>query len=274
MNLNSKIIRIVLAVIVVLAGMMAYYASNGKTINGLQNAAGTAAKPAQEATSTVSAGISNLFENVFGESATQRENDELRREINKLRKKQVSYDRILQENEEYKKMLNIKDRVADYDIINAMVIGRDGVENAYSFTIDKGTGDGIEVDDVVISSDGVVGVVVETGAGFSKVSTILNSSVSAGCYVGENMDVGIAGGSYDLSKSDMCAVQYLPKTSRAKEGDLVSTSGYGTVFPSGLIIGKVKEVTVDVSGNYLTAWTEPAADIENVKIVFVLKNKV
>ena len=64
MNLNSKIIRIVLAVIVVLAGMMAYYASNGKTINGLQNAAGTAAKPAQEATSTVSAGISNLFENV------------------------------------------------------------------------------------------------------------------------------------------------------------------------------------------------------------------
>ena len=46
------------------------------------------------------------------------------------------------------------------------------------------------------------------------------------------------------------------------------------MFPSGLIIGKVKEVTVDVSGNYLTAWTEPAADIENVKIVFVLKNKV
>ena len=104
MNLNSKIIRIVLAVIVVLAGMMAYYASNGKTINGLQNAAGTAAKPAQEATSTVSGGISNLFQNIFGESATQRENDELRREINELRKKQVSYDRILQENEEYKKM--------------------------------------------------------------------------------------------------------------------------------------------------------------------------
>ena len=88
---------------------------------------------------------------------------------------------------------------------------------------------------------------------FSKVSTILNSSVSAGCYVGENLDVGIAGGSYDLSKSDMCAVQYLPKTSRAKEGDLVSTSGYGTVFPSGLIIGKVKEVTVDaVSYTHLT----------------------
>ena len=65
-------------------------------------------------------------------------------------------------------------------------------------------------------------------------------------------------------------MNYLPKTTLVKAGDIVSTTGYGTVFPKDLIIGTVETVDIEASGNSCYATVKPAANITDVKIVFVI----
>ena len=132
------------------------------------------------------------------------------------------------------------------------------------------SGHGFAVIDVVISAEGVVGVVVETGPNFAKVATILSPAVSVGCIAGSERDIGIVSGSYDLSQGDVCTMHYLPKTTKVKAGDIVSTTGYGSVFPKDLLIGTVEKVEIETSGNTSFATVKPAANITDVKIVFVI----
>ncbi|MEG1782504.1 MAG: rod shape-determining protein MreC, partial [Oscillospiraceae bacterium] len=165
---------------------------------------------------------------------------------------------------------SITENKVEEEMVSAFIIGRDGMDKFYSFTLDKGENYGIAKNDVVISIDGVVGVVTEVGANFAKVSTILSPAVSMGCFAGSELDNGIVSGSYDLKNSENCIMSYLPKGTKVAEGDIVSTTGLGSVFPKDLIVGTIEEVVVDPSGNSKSAVVKPSADIANVKMVFII----
>ncbi len=272
MNSQSKIKRIVIGVFLLVIGIMTYAASSGKLTTAPQNLLGAMAVPFQKVAASVSNKFDLWMDKKININNIIEENEQLKKELSKLRSKQILYDQLAQENNEYKKLLNVSEDVFNYETVDASVIGRDGMDKFYSFTIDKGDNHGIEVNDVVMTSDGVVGVILETGPNFSKVATILSPAVSIGCFVGRDRDIGVASGNYNLAENGACVVDYLPKETTAKEGDIVSSSGYGTVFPKDLIIGTVETVTIDESGNSMTAKVKPAADIMNVKFVFVITN--
>lgn len=270
MNIQSKITKALLAALLVIAGIMAYAASTGQLTTLPQNIAGAVAVPFQKLTASIGNKFDAWTDRNLNIDRIIRENEQLKRELALMRSKQVDYDRILLENKEYKEVLNISTDISQYETVGASVIGRDGMDKFYSFTIDKGDKHGIRINDVVISADGVVGVVIETGPNFAKVSTILSPAVSVGCIAGSERDVGIVTGSYDLSESNVCVLNYLPKDTQVKAGDIVSTTGYGSVFPKDLIIGTVEKVEIEASGNSKYATITPAADITDVKIVFVI----
>lgn len=272
MNINSKITRALIVAVLLLAGIMAYAASTGQLYILPQKIFGAAALPFQKISASVSGFIDVRTDKTLNINSIVEENRQLKEELNRLREKQVEYDKLRRENREYKRLLGISDKVRRYDTVGAAVIGRDGMDKFYSFTIDRGSDRGIQVNDAVISADGLVGVVVETAPGFSKVSTILSPSVDVGCFAGSERDVGILSGNYDLSNSDLCMLAYLPKDTKLARGDLVSTSGYGNVFPADIIVGTVESVGPDTTGNAAQAQVKPAADIDNVKIVFVITN--
>jgi rod shape-determining protein MreC len=249
---------------------MAYAASTGQLTALPQNIMGALAVPFQKATSSIGNKIDAWTDRSLNIDSIIEENEQLKRELAIMRSKQIEYDRIALENKEYKKLLNITDDIQQFETLGASVIGRDGMDKFYSFTIDKGTRHGVAVNDVVISADGLIGMVVETGANFAKVSTILSPAVNVGCIAGSERDVGISSGNYNLSQGEVCVMNYLPKDTKVKAGDIVSTTGYGTVFPKDLIIGTVESVDIQDSGNSKYATVKPAADIENAKIVFVI----
>ena len=270
MNIQSKITKALLIALLLISGIMAYAASTGQLTALPQNIMGALAVPFQKATSSIGNKIDAWTDRSLNIDSIIEENEQLKRELAIMRSKQIEYDRIALENKEYKKLLNIADDVQQFETLGASVIGRDGMDKFYSFTIDKGTRHGVAVNDVVISADGLIGMVVETGANFAKVSTILSPAVNVGCIAGSERDVGISSGSYNLSQGEVCVMNYLPKDTKVKAGDIVSTTGYGTVFPKDLIIGTVESVDIQDSGNSKYATVKPAADIENVKIVFVI----
>ena len=270
MNIQSKITKALLIALLLISGIMAYAASTGQLTALPQNIMGALAVPFQKATSSIGNKIDAWTDRSLNIDSIIEENEQLKRELAIMRSKQIEYDRIALENKEYKKLLNITDDIQQFETLGASVIGRDGMDKFYSFTIDKGTRHGVAVNDVVISADGLIGMVVETGANFAKVSTILSPAVNVGCIAGSERDVGISSGSYNLSQGEVCVMNYLPKDTKIKAGDIVSTTGYGTVFPKDLIIGTVESVDIEDSGNSKYATVKPAADIENVKIVFVI----
>lgn len=270
MNIQSKITKALLIALLLISGIMAYAASTGQLTALPQNIMGALAVPFQKATSSIGNKIDAWTDRSLNIDSIIEENEQLKRELAIMRSKQIEYDRIALENKEYKKLLNITDDIQQFETLGASVIGRDGMDKFYSFTIDKGTRHGVAVNDVVISADGLIGMVVETGANFAKVSTILSPAVNVGCIAGSERDVGISSGSYNLSQGEVCVMNYLPKDTKVKAGDIVSTTGYGTVFPKDLIIGTVESVDIEDSGNSKYATVKPAADIENVKIVFVI----
>ena len=264
---KNNTFKAIAAIVVVFIGMAIYAGVNGKLTTFPQEILGAAAVPFKQ----VTAGISQKFsvqDRTLNIDKIIEENELLKQENQELKQKQIDYDKIKIENEQYKEFLNIKEENPDYEIASASVIGRDGLEKFYSFTIDLGRDDDIEINDVVLSSVGVVGVVVETGPNYSRVATILSPSVSVACFVSSTRDTGVVCGDSLYSNEGNTVIKYLPKNTKAEIGDIISTTGMGEVFPKDLL----ESLHTDTSGNYNYAIVKPASDIAEVKTVFVIKN--
>lgn len=200
------------------------------------------------------------------------ENEELRRQLREANDKLVEYENIKRENEQFREFLQLKENNPDYDFETATVIGRDSTSRFGSFTIDKGSVDGIEVADPVITSDGLVGIVWEVGLTYSHVRTVIDISVDVGVYSISTRDSGIVSGDIALSSEGLCKLRYLPKNSGISAGELIVTSGIGGVFPKNLVVGTVRSIELDSNGLSLSAAIEPAADIAGVTDVLVIKS--
>ena len=264
--------KIISAIVAVLVGMAIYAGVNGKLTTFPQELLGAVSVPFKQVTAHMSQKFSVWQDRTLNIDQIIAENEQLKLENQELKRKQINYDKIKIENEQYKEFLNIKEENPEYEIAYASVIGRDGQDKFYSFTIDVGEKDGVEVNDVVLSSVGVVGVVVETGPNYARVSTILSPSVSVACFVSSTRDTGIVCGDSIYSNDGKTIIKYLPKNTKAKIGDIISTTGMGEVFPKDLLVGEIESIHTDTSGNYNYAIVKPACDIAEVKNVFVIKN--
>ena len=270
--LKNNTVKAVVAIVVVFIGMALYAAVNGKLSTFPQEVLGAVAVPFKQATAGISQRFSDFKDKTINIDKIIAENEQLKEENKQLKEKQLDYDKIKLENKEYKKFLGIKEENPEFQVTSASVIGRDGLDKFYSFTIDAGEKDGVETNDVVMSSDGVVGVVVETGPNYARVSTILSPSVNVACFVSSTRDTGVVSGEGEFSDDGKTIIRYLPKNTKAQIGDIISTTGMGEVFPAGLLVGTIESIEDDTSGNYKYAVVKPASDIAEVKTVFIIKD--
>ena len=97
--------------------------------------------------------------------------------------------------------------------MTASVIGRDPSDQFYSFTIDKGTLDGVSYQDPVITADGLVGIVSEVGPVFAKVTTILDVRLNVACQDVRTQDVATVSGDIELAQNGQCRMSLIPRES-------------------------------------------------------------
>ncbi len=264
--------KILVFLLVLLAGFMTYAAANGRWSAAPQELLATALVPFQKVGAWVSGGIDSMRQRTVAIDEILAENEALRQELNRLRQEMVDYDDMKTENELYRAYYQIEDSYSQFDLVSAFVIGRDPLEKYYSFTIDRGTRDGIAVNDVVVSPEGAVGRVVAAGYNYAEVLTVLDPEVSMGCTVSRTRDIGLTEGDALLSEDGLLKMSYLPRETLVTAGDLVVTTGLGGVFPAGLIVGTVEDVCPESSGKSMYAVVRPTADVPNLTSVFVLTN--
>lgn len=268
--LSSVKFKVLVCLLVLMAGFMAYAGANGRWSAAPQELLATALVPFQELGRLISGGIQGLRDRTVAVDQVMSENDSLREQLNQLREQMVDYDDMKAENELYRSYYKIEDAYSDYQLVSAFVIGRDPIEKYYSFTIDRGRRDGISVDDVVIAAEGVVGRITAVGYNYAEVLTVLDPEVSMGCTVSRTRDIGLAEGDSSLVQQSRLKMSYLPRETLVTSGDLVVTTGLGGVFPAGLIVGTVEDVRTESSGKSMYAVVAPTADIQGLTSVFVI----
>lgn len=263
--------KILVAVAVFLVGIMAYAGANGRLTAAPQELLGVILTPFQKAAAVVSGGVGTVWEKYTSIDKVMEQNEQLETENAELRQQMVDYDRIKAENEAYKALANIQKKNSNATYVSGFVIGRDPLDEFGGFTLDKGTADGVAVNNAVISDRGyLLGMVVEADPTSCKVMTILHPSFNAAGVISRTRENGIITGSADYAADGQCVLTNLDRATEARKGDQVITTGLGGVFPANLLVGTVQEVVPEQSGKSSSAVILPGADPGTVKHVFII----
>lgn len=136
--------------------------------------------------------------------------------------------------------------------------------------IDKGAKDGIERDMAVLSPNGIVGVVSDVSKNFSSIIPIPHLDTRISAEIPSINQVGTV--VWDGKMPNIAYLNDIPQHLEINIGDSVLTSGYSTIFPKGLLIGTVKEVSTEQNATFLTIKVKLATDFKNLNLVYVVKN--
>ena len=268
--IKKPIIIFALVIALILGGLMIYSYASAGDMTVFQNVTGTVFSPLRKAGTAIGNFISYNYGRLTGYDELVEENNNLRSQLSKAEFKLRQNEGIAKENEDLKKYLGLKDTHDDYEFVYASVTGR-GVGNSDKvLIIDAGKRDGLSQGQLVMTSDGVVGVVSDVGTAFAEVTTVLDTEISIGAMIVRTHDVAILEGSTRYQGEGKCVLSLLPNENSAQTGDTVQTSGLGHTYPKGLIIGTVDEVFADEYRNSVTAVIKPTVDFDKVTSVMVI----
>ena len=265
--------KILIIVAVFLVGIMAYAGANDRLTTAPQELLSVAAAPFQKAAAFISNGVSSIWEKYTSIDDVIAENEELSKENAELRSQMVDYDRIKAENEAYKALANIQEQHPEMSYASSFVIGRDPLDSFWGFTLDKGTLDGVAINDTIVSDEGyLLGMVTEADLTSCKVMTILHPNFNAAGVVSRTRDNGIITGSSDYAADGLCLLTNLSRATLTEKNDQVITTGLGGVFPADVLVGVVQELVPEASGKSTMAVIKPGADPRTVKHAFIITN--
>ncbi len=187
--------------------------------------------------------------------------DELKAENKRLKLVEEDYQKLTQ-------LLVLNEKYPEIKKVGALVIGKDTSNWFNTFTVNKGTNDGLQNNLMVLTSGGLVGRITKAADTYSEVLTIIdnNSAVSVKCLRTE--DIGLLKGDISLTKSGLCRMEF-KKDAEILEGDELVTSHLSDIYPPGIAVGIVKEVRMDDKGLSKYAIVMPYVDFSNIESVLV-----
>lgn len=257
--MNRKIVA--LAVILVLLVVFAnVYQSS------IRNFFYLISEPIQKPLWATSHKITNFLQAVVFSKKNQQENEELRLLIQELLAKTANLDELEAENKTLRKALQI-DLRKEFTLVLAQVTGKNAAQD--SLIINKGAKDLVQNNLPVITQQKVlVGKITEVFENFSRVQLISSRNNS---FDGKILGSGVQGlvkGSGNLKIS----FDLVPQYEEIKEGELLTTTALGGIFPSGLLVGHVKSVKKSDIEPFQQIEIQPAFDIKQLNHLFIITN--
>ena len=265
---SSKYWLLTLALICITLMGLSGFADTGK--GPLSWIAGYTVVPMQKGINTVGMWMSDLKDNF---STLQEMKEENRALHDKLDKMTIENNQLKQNSstlERLQELYKMDQNTADYPKTGANVIASKNSNWFTSFTIDKGSIDGIKVDMNVLSGAGLVGIVTEVGPNYSIVSSIIDDkNVSA--MILNTFDKCIVSG--DLALIDDGVLSFKQLANNENEvpiGEQVVTSNISDKYLQGLLIGYVSEINVDSNNLTRYGYIIPATNFRELQEVLVI----
>ena len=242
--------------------------------NNLSSGVGSIVSPIQKIIYTVNDKIKGSFDFLLNFSKVKQENEELQQKNSELENQLVEYNRIKDENDRLREVLNYTESNQNYDYVGCNIIGYSGSNISDGYIIDKGIRDGLDKDMVIINNKGLVGKITSVGENYSIVQTILNENIAVAAMVESTRETtGILQGINDNKNKNLTILSNIPIDSEIKEGDVILTSGLGMIYPKEIRIGEVVSVEVDNVKVMKKAIVKPFADFNKLEELFVIVPK-
>ncbi len=157
-----------------------------------------------------------------------------------------------------------------YQFIPAKVISNSVTRRNNYIMLDKGLVDGIRQDMAVIAPDGIVGIVTKVSTNFAWVNSVLHKQTKISAKIKKNGFVGTI--TWDGEHYQHGTLNDIPANVLIKKGDTVVTSGYSHIYPSGVMIGRIRDFTVDKGYNFYDITLDFSQDYNKLAYVYVVVN--
>ncbi|MCI8885747.1 MAG: rod shape-determining protein MreC [Dorea sp.] len=267
-SFSSKYWLIIISVVcVILLGIERFTDGGGP----LRFIAGYTVIPMQEGISYVGRFMSDLSDNFEtldemkdANKKLQSKVDELTTDNTRLRQEQYELDRL-------RELYKLDENYSDYEKIGAHVIANNGSNWFSTFTIDKGTKDGVKVDSNVLAGSGLVGIVTEAGPNYAQVRSIIDDASNVSAMMLSTSDTCMVRGDLELMADGRLRFEKLPNNDNVVEpGEQVVTSHVSSRFLQGLFIGYVSDIDVDANNLTRSGYITPAVDFSKLQEVLVI----
>ena len=270
--IKSTRFKILLAFLAFLVGIMVYAVTKGGYSVSGASFINTLTKPFCAASNGISMKMEHTVDKLKNADRYFEENEQLRKQIGELNAQLTDYDAVKAEVEELRKFVTIKQDHEDYLLSQpCKVLGYVTNDPFKSFTIDKGSDDGILTYCPVVTAEGLVGITVEVSEHVSTVRTILSPDLSVAAVASaSNADQGIIEGNVLSSESGHTKLIHVPKKNKLKRGDLMITAGSSGIFPEDYPIGTIIETGFDSNGPSVCAEIQPCVDVARLTSVIVI----
>ena len=263
-KLFSIIAGIVIVLVLIITASFMTAGGSGIVGRGVQTVAAAVARPVE----AVAGGIGNTLSGIINFRDTQKENESLKKENEELQQQNLELKLSRQQLSDLKQL----SKAFDFEPYteNSKSVACNIIELDYSnpyviFTVDQGKGAGIKKNDVVVNGSGLVGQVLETGHGWSKIKSVLSKSNNVSFKVLRDKSVtGVLKGN---GKSSLTGY-LLDGSDRIIKGDKLVTTGIGH-YPEGIRIGKVSNVSYDDDQQLKTVKVDPTVNFSGLQRVAV-----
>ena len=279
MRRRSKVVFPAKYLLLIMSGIcvVAMLVSFTLNISGgpLHAAAGYVFIPMQEGINQVGTWFSDKADKLKQLSDVMAENEELKKQVDSLTAELNTVKLEQYELDNLRELYDLDQKYPSYEKVAANVIGKDSGNWFNTFTIDKGSEDGIEVDMNVMSGSGLVGIVTEVGPNYAKVTTIINDTSKVYGMVSTTSDNLIVSGSLQNMNENM-VIEFdnlNDKDDEVAVGDPVVTSYVSYDYQQGILIGYISSIEMDSNNLTKSGTITPVVDFEHIEEVLVILNK-
>lgn len=231
--------------------------------------------PMQEGINKIGVWVTDKADNLKNLSDVMAENEQLRAKIDELTTELNSVKLEQYELDNLRTLYELDQKYPSYEKVAANVIGKSSGNWFHTFTIDKGSNDGIEVDMNVIAGSGLVGIVTDVGPNYAKVTSIINDTSKVSGMVTTTSDNLVVSGSLQSMNENM-VIEFNnlnDRDGKVAVNDPVVTSAVSSVYQQGILIGYISSIETDSNNLTRSGTITPAVDFEHLEEVLVILNK-
>jgi rod shape-determining protein MreC len=226
------------------------------------------AVPIQDAVAAPVDGLRGLFRDYVSLLAVREDNDRLRGRIAELEEANLQYREALVASGHLQQIASMRDEF-EIPMLPSEVVGLDVKPWFRSVLVDRGVSHGVRAGNPVITAEGVVGLVTATSPHAAKTMLLLDRQSAIDGIVQRSRARGIVRG----RGTDQLEFEFVVRGGDVVVGDVVITSGLGGVYPKGLRIGEVVEISDPAGGLLQTADLRPAVDFGRLEQVFLMMRR-